>query len=54
MQTVVPGGLALGKASLVAQSLPMLAELLSRSQWRVDVRIAVPGYGEGRLSFLAV
>lgn len=54
LQAATPGGLALGKASLVAQTLPMLAELLSRSQWRVDSRISVPGYGEGRLSFLAV
>jgi len=54
MKGVSPQGLVLGKVSMVPQSLPMLSELLSRSQWRVDSRISVPGYGEGRLSFLAV
>lgn len=54
MKGVSPQGLVLGKVSMVPQSLPMLSELLSRSQWRVDCRISVPGYGEGRLSFLAV
>jgi CheY-like chemotaxis protein len=54
MKGVSPQGLVLGKVSMVPQSLPMLSELLSRSQWRVDRRISVPGYGEGRLSFLAV
>lgn len=51
---LAPGGLQLSKSSLVAQSLPMLGQLLSRSQWRVDVRVSVPGYGDGRLSLLAV
>lgn len=54
MKGVSPQGLVLAKVSMVPQSLPMLSELLSRSQWRVDCRISVPGYGEGRLSFLAV
>lgn len=54
LQPAGPPGLVLRKSSLVSRSLPMLAEVLSRSQWRVDSRISVPGYGEGRLSFLAI
>lgn len=54
MQATGPQGLVLRKSSMVSRSLPMLAEVLSRSQWRVDSRISVPGYGEGRMSFLAI
>jgi CheY-like chemotaxis protein len=54
MQATGPQGLVLRKSNLVSRSLPMLAEVLNRSQWRVDTRISVPGYGEGRLSFLAI
>eukprot|EP01036_Dinobryon_divergens_P056291 gene56291-75157_t len=54
MQATGPQGLVLRKSNMVSRSLPMLGEVLNRSQWRVDCRISVPGYGEGRLSFLAI
>jgi CheY-like chemotaxis protein len=44
----------LSKANMVPQTMKKLEEILTRSQRRIDCRVSVPGYGEGRFSFLAV
>ena len=49
-----PGAIPLSRTSLVPQNFKKLEELLQKNSGRADFRISVPGYGEGRFSFLAV
>lgn len=49
-----PGAIPLSRTSLVPQNFKKLEELLIKNSGRADFRISVPGYGEGRFSFLAV
>lgn len=49
-----PGAIPLSRTSLVPQNFKKLEELLLKNSGRADFRISVPGYGEGRFSFLAV
>ncbi|MDE2594901.1 MAG: response regulator [Burkholderiales bacterium] len=49
-----PGAVPLSRTSLVPQNFKKLEELLQKNSGRADFRISVPGYGEGRFSFLAV
>lgn len=44
----------LSRTSIVPQSFQKLNELLVKNGGRADFRISVPGYGDGRFSFLAV
>jgi CheY-like chemotaxis protein len=44
----------LSRSSIVPQSFQKLNELLVRNGGRADFRISVPGYGDGRFSFLVV
>lgn len=44
----------LSRTSIVPQSFQKLNELLIKNGGRADFRISVPGYGDGRFSFLAV
>lgn len=44
----------LSRTSLVPQNFKKLEELLQRNSGSAHFRISVPGYGEGRFSFLAV
>lgn len=44
----------LSRTSIVPQSFLKLNELLVKNGGRADFRISVPGYGDGRFSFLAV
>ena len=48
------GTAPLSRTSLVPQNFKKLEELLLKNSGRAHFRVAVPGYGEGRLSFLAV
>lgn len=50
----VAGPAPLSRTSLVPQNFKKLEELLQKNSGRAHFRISVPGYGEGRLSFLAV
>lgn len=49
-----PGAIPLSRTSLVPQNFKKLEELLMKNSGRADFRVSVPGYGEGRFSFLAV
>jgi len=49
-----PAAPVLAKSSLVPKELKKLEEVLTRSVRRVDYRVSVPGYGDGRFSFLAL
>lgn len=49
-----PGAIPLSRTSLVPQNFKKLEELLQKNSGRADFRISVPGYGDGRFSFLAV
>lgn len=49
-----PGAVPLSRTSLVPQNFKKLEELLQKNSGRADFRISVPGYGDGRFSFLAV
>ncbi len=44
----------LSRTSIVPQGFQKLNELLAKNGGRADFRISVPGYGDGRFSFLAV
>ncbi len=44
----------LSRTSIVPQGFQKLNELLVKNGGRADFRISVPGYGDGRFSFLAV
>ena len=44
----------LSRTSIVPQSFQKLNELLVKNGGRADFRISVPGYGDGRFSFLVV
>lgn len=44
----------LSRTSIVPQSFQKLNELLIKNGGRADFRISVPGYGDGRFTFLAV
>lgn len=48
------GGVPMSRASLVPKGFQKLEELLVRQAGRADFRISVPGYGDGRFSFLRV
>lgn len=45
---------ALSKVSVVQNTFAKLAEILSQDSHRSDYRIAIPGYGEGRMAFFVV
>ena len=49
-----PEGCTLTRSMLVPAQFPKLVELLERGTERCDYQIAMPGLGEGRLSFLAL
>jgi CheY-like chemotaxis protein len=49
-----PEGCALARSMQVPASFPKLLELMERGTERCDYQIAMPGLGEGRLSFLAL
>ena len=49
-----PEGCALARSMQVPANFPKLLELLERGTERCDYQIAMPGLGEGRLSFLAL
>jgi CheY-like chemotaxis protein len=49
-----PEGCALARSMQVPANFPKLVELLERGTERCDYLIAMPGLGEGRLSFLAL
>lgn len=48
------GGVPMSRASLVPKGFQKLEDLLVRQAGRADFRISVPGYGDGRFSFLKV
>ncbi|MDE2076115.1 MAG: response regulator [Burkholderiales bacterium] len=48
------GAIPLSRTSLVPQNFKKLEELLQKNSGSAHFRISVPGYGEGRFSFLAV
>lgn len=49
-----PEGCTLARSMQVPANFPKLIELLERGTERCDYQIAIPGLGEGRLSFLAL
>ena len=49
-----PEGCTLSRSMQVPANFPKLIELLERGTERCDYQIALPGLGEGRLSFLAL
>jgi CheY-like chemotaxis protein len=49
-----PEGCALARSMQVPANFPKLVELLERGTERCDYLIAMPGLGEGRLSFMAL
>lgn len=49
-----PEGCTLARSMLVPANFPKLVELLERGTERCDYQMAIPGLGEGRLSFLAL
>lgn len=49
-----PEGCGLARSMQVPANFPKLLELLERGTERCDYQIAMPGLGEGRLSFLAL
>jgi CheY-like chemotaxis protein len=49
-----PEGCTLARSMQVPANFPKLIELLERGNERCDYQIAMPGLGEGRLSFLAL
>ncbi len=49
-----PEGCTLSRSMQVPANFPKLIELLERGTERCDYQIAMPGLGEGRLSFLAL
>jgi CheY-like chemotaxis protein len=49
-----PGGITLAKASIVKNTFAKLAEVMAQTDRRSDFRIAIPGYGEGRMAFFVM
>ncbi|MBI5258978.1 MAG: response regulator [Burkholderiales bacterium] len=49
-----PDGCTLSRTMVVPAGFPKLEEVLARTGERVDFQIALPGVGEGRLSFIAL
>jgi CheY-like chemotaxis protein len=47
-------GVTLAKASVVKNTFAKLAEVLAQPAQRSDFRIAIPGYGEGRMAFFVM
>ena len=48
------GGITLAKASIVKNTFAKLAEVMAQTGQRSDFRIAIPGYGEGRMAFFVM
>ncbi len=44
----------LAKASVVKNTFAKLAEVLAQPAQRSDFRLAIPGYGEGRMAFFVM
>lgn len=55
-ETADPGPVAvsLAKASIVKNTFAKLSEVLAQTERRSDFRIAIPGYGEGRMAFFVM
>ena len=55
-ETAVPGPVtvSLAKTSVVKNTFSKLSEVLAQSGRRSDFRLAIPGYGEGRIAFFIV
>ncbi len=55
-ETADPGPVtvSLAKASIVKNTFAKLSEVLAQTGRRSDFRIAIPGYGEGRMAFFVV
>lgn len=49
-----PVTVSLAKASVVKNTFSKLSEVLVQSGRRADFRLAIPGYGEGRIAFFVV
>lgn len=48
------GSIALAKASIVQRNFSKLTEVLAQTHHRSDFRLAIPGYGEGRMAFFQI
>lgn len=48
------GAVSMAKASVVKNTFSKLSEVLVQSGARSDFRLAIPGYGEGRIAFFLV
>lgn len=48
------GGITLAKASIVKNTFAKLAEVMNQTGQRSDFRLAIPGYGEGRMAFFVM
>ncbi|MGQ0708132.1 MAG: response regulator [Rhodoferax sp.] len=48
------GTVGLAKASVVQRNFSKLTEVLAQTHNRSDFRIAIPGYGEGRMAFFLI
>lgn len=55
-ETADPGpvSVSLAKASIVKNTFAKLSEVLAQTERRSDFRIAIPGYGEGRMAFFVM
>lgn len=49
-----PIAVSLAKASIVKNTFAKLSEVLAQTGRRSDFRIAIPGYGEGRMAFFVM
>jgi hypothetical protein len=49
-----PVTVSLAKASIVKNTFAKLSEVLAQTERRSDFRIAIPGYGEGRMAFFVM
>ncbi len=49
-----PVAVSLAKASIVKNTFAKLSEVLAQTGRRSDFRIAIPGYGEGRMAFFVM
>ena len=50
----VAATVTLGKASVVKNTFAKLSEVLTQTERRSDFRVAIPGYGEGRMAFFVM
>ncbi len=48
------GSISMAKASIVQRNFSKLTEVLAQTQQRSDFRLAIPGYGEGRMAFFLI